>query len=397
MLGSIYVGLSGLDAYSKGLRTISNNVANLNTAGFKSASTEFFNLAGGSGDSAGDPAGSSGNGVGIRDAAATFKQGEIRQTGGNLDVAIQGSGMLVLLPGEKGATGSNTLYTRTGQFRLGDDGWLQDASGRRLGVLQGGTLQALRIDTKRTYPPQATTRLQFADNLSAGASEHTISNVDVFDANGTKTTLTLRLSADFANVAGRWKVVVEDAKGNKLKEDELVFDGNSPKPGKDKITLDLTPAGASPQSVELDFSSGVTGFSAGTFSSLRVLSQDGRAAGNLSAASVTGDGEIKLEYDNGQTQLLGHVALAEFRDTEVLRDVGNGLYANEGTGEPALLASGQGGAGKIVPKSIEASNVDLSAEFGQLILVQRGFQASSQIINASNEMIQQLFDMRGSR
>ena len=388
MLGSIYVGLSGLESYSRGLRSISNNVANLNTAGFKASSPSFYNLAGG-----GDPT-EGGSGVGFRDASATFRQGEVRQTGGALDIAIQGEGVLVLLP--SGGTG-RTLYTRTGQFKLSDDGWLQDDAGHRLGVMQGGTLQALRIDTKRTNPPVATTSVKFTDNLSAGATEHTLSNVDVFDATGTKTTLTLRLTSDFANTAGRWKVVVEDSKGTKLKEDELIFDGNTPRSGKDKVSVDVTNAAGVTLAVELDFSSGVTGFSAGTFSSLRVASQDGRAAGNLSAVSVTEAGEIKIDYDNGQNEILGAVGLALFRDSQSLRDAGSGMLENVGTLAPAMLISGQGGAGKIVPKSVEASNVDLSQEFGQLILVQRGFQASSQIINASNEMIQQLFDMRGGR
>ena len=104
---------------------------------------------------------------------------------------------------------------------------------------------------------------------------------------------------------------------------------------------------------------------------------------------------MKLTYSNTKTELLGSVALADFRDPQQLQRAGNGLFENRGGGQHRLLSSGADGIGKLVSKQIEASNVDLAQEFGDLILIQRGFQASSQVVSVSNDMIQQLFGIRG--
>ena len=166
MLGAIYVGLSGLDAYSRGLKAISNNVANLNTLGFKSSTVQFtdvFNRGGGGLTfSQGTNGAYSGGGVRFGQQQTNLKQGDLRQSGNPLDLAVQGNGFLVLLDGEK------TIYARTGQFEVSEDGFIVlQGTEHRLAVL-GDTQEptALNIDTKRTSSPIATTKVAFADNLS---------------------------------------------------------------------------------------------------------------------------------------------------------------------------------------------------------------------------------------
>ncbi|WP_143084918.1 flagellar hook-basal body complex protein, partial [Novosphingobium sp. CF614] len=175
----------------------------------------------------------------------------------------------------------------------------------------------------------------------------------------------------------------------------LSFIGSTLDPSTQELTIEVTPTGADPLSVILDFSTGVTSYSGGTTSTLRVSDTDGRGVGALTGVSVDPDGQVKLAWSNEETELVGAVAIADFRDQQQLESIGNGRYIYAGSGQRRVLASGTDGIGTIVSKQLEASNVDLSQEFGDLILIQRGFQASSQVVSVSNDMIQQLFGIRG--
>jgi flagellar hook protein FlgE len=147
--------------------------------------------------------------------------------------------------------------------------------------------------------------------------------------------------------------------------------------------------------VVLDFSGNVDSFSAGTLSTLRATSVDGRGLGTLTSVTIDDTGQLKLSYSNQQSETIGMVAIADVRDPQGLERIGAGLFRDKGGAGIRLLGSGQDGLGTLVARQIEASNVDLSQQFGDLILVQRGFQASSQVISISNDMIQQLFGIRG--
>lgn len=394
MLGAIYIGLSGMNAYSKGLQTISNNVANLNTSGFKSTSVQFADLfsSGGGGLSYSGSV-SSGQGVRIANPQINFKQGDLRQTDNDLDLAIQGNGFLVLLDGDK------TYYTRTGQFVVAKDGYIvEQGTAYRLGVLDGkGGVTAVNIDAKRINAPEKTTTITFADNLSSSATQATVSNIKVYDNLGGEQTWTVTFdkATTSAGATSSWTVTVKDAGGATLGTSSLNFIGSVVDPTTASITIDTNPVGADPLSVKLDFSSGVTSFSSGTSSTLRAASVDGWGVGTLTAVTVDDDGQVKLAYSNEKTELMGAVAVADFRDQQQLDRKGEGLFQSNGAAEMRLRASGVDGVGSVQSKQIEASNVDLSAEFGELILIQRGFQASSQVVSVSNDMIQQLFGIRG--
>ncbi|HEY0959834.1 MAG TPA: flagellar hook-basal body complex protein [Novosphingobium sp.] len=396
MLGAIYVGLSGLTAYSSGLKTISNNVGNLNSTGFKATNVTFTDLFShgntGLAFSEGTDSENSGNGVRVGKASIDFSQGDLRASNGDLDLGINGSGFFVLLNGEK------TFYTRTGQFEVDKDGFIsQQNTENRLGMLDAaGRVVPYNIAGKRTSAPDVTKTITFADNLSSTATEHTISDIAIYDSRGGKQVWTIKFTKSTAQSSNNeWTVTVTNSTQRTVAEKTLKFIGNVIDPSSAKMVIEAQPAGANPLSVTLDFSGGVTSFSGGTTSTLRASKVDGHGVGQLTTVTVNEDGKVKLSYSNGQTETDAQVALADFRDPQELEKAGDGLFAFHGKGERRILASGVDGVGKIVSKQIEASNVDLSAQFGDLILIQRGFQASSQVVSVANDMIQQLFGIRG--
>jgi len=399
MLGAIYTGLSGMNAYSKGLQTISDNVANLNTNGFKSTTVTFndmFSTGGGGLTFLDNHAQKSGSGVKIGDPLIDFSEGDLRQTDNDLDLAIQGSGFLILQNDDK------TYYTRTGQFVVDKDGYISEKNtGYHLAVLDAvGHPTAVNVDTKRTSAPVVTTKVTFAENISSSETTATVEDVDVYDDRGGKHVWTVTLTKDTSpGATDQWNVAVQDADGTPVQMSPtgsvLKFIGSTVDPSTGQLTVTEDPDGADPLTVTLDFSAGVTSYSSGTSNTLRAASVDGSGVGALTSVTVDENGQVKLTYSNEKTELMGAVALADFRDPQQLERVGNGLYRNSGAGEMRLLSSGVNGVGTLVSKQLEASNVDLSQEFGDLILIQRGFQACSQVVSVTNDMIQQLFGMRG--
>ncbi len=386
MFGAIYIGLSGLNAYSKGLQQVSNNVSNLNTTGFKGSTVSFHNLYATpdrGGMSLTGQGGSDGYGVAVDDGTLNFKQGELRSTDRDLDLSVDGNGFLVLLDGDR------TLYARTGSFEVDPAGFIVlSGTNYRLATLDAnGRAVSLSVDARRTSPPKATTAVTFADNLSSTATSYAVSDIRVFDASGAAHVW----KADFAKGSDGWTVTVTDDKGVTVGTQTLKFNAGIVDPATAK--LDFTDA-ASGLTVQFDFSSGVTSFSGGEVSTLRAAKVDGYAAGTITGIAADGAGKLQLTYSNGQKVDGGAIALADFRDPTRLEQR-DGLFVEREPGQPMLLASDDPRVGQVRSKRLEASNVDLSQQFGDLILIQRGFQASSQIVSVSNDMIQQLFGIRG--
>lgn len=389
MFSAIYVGLSGLKAYSDGIQRVSNNVSNLNSLGFKSSTVTFSNV-----QSARDYGGNSlqngslgsGGGVRLYDASLQLKAGELRQTESDLDLAVDGNGFLVLL------RGSETRYIRTGSFEVDKDGFIALAgTDWKLGMLDGaGRAVPVSIDASRTNPPVATTRVTFADNLSSTATSYSVSDLAVYDATGTKHTW----AATFTRAEGttNWTIKVVDDKGTAVGEQTLTFAAGVP----DAATKELTFADAANNlSVVFDFTTNVTSFSSGTVSTLRAAKVDGHAVGSVTTIAVNTKGELELSYSNNEKKQLGAVALAVFRDARSIEQQTAGQFTAQIGADIQLLGSEDPRVGQVLSRRLEASNVDLSREFGDLILIQRGYQASSQIISVSNDMIQQLFGIRG--
>ena len=391
MFGAIYIGLSGLNAYSRGLEQVSNNVTNLNTSGFRGSTVTFQNYYG-SGSEGGlshssDSQGA-GNGVGIGEGRLDMSEGQRRQTGRDLDLAIDGGGFLVLMDGNK------MLYTRTGSFEVDDKGFIVlSGTDYRLATLDSsGRPVSLSIDQSRTSAPLGTTTVKFADNLSSTATQAvTINDLTVYDPQGGAHKWSAKFEKDTAAGAGAWKVTVTDDKSVTIGTKTLKFNGSVVDPTTSLLEFTDTATGFS---VKFDFSA-VQSYSSADVSSLRSASIDGRGVGTLTTVTVNAKGNLELAYSNEQKLDLGAVALADFRDPQGLEEKDGGLFAYSGTGERLLLSSSDPRVGLVKAKEIEASNVDLSKQFGDLILIQRGFQASSQIVSVSNDMIQQLFGIRG--
>jgi flagellar hook protein FlgE len=382
MFGSIFIGLSGMNAYSAGLKQISNNITNLNSLGYKSSDASFVNLFG-----TGSSIGNGGQGVTLTAPRLDFSQGEMRQTDRSLDLAIEGDGFLVLL------RDTQTYYARTGSFEVNEDGEIVLAgTDYKLTVMdENGAPTPISLNAHQTNPPQATTTVKLSDNLSSTATSYDLPNIQVYSAEGSADAWRVHFERSTATV-GEWNVVVTNSAGTQVGTQTLRFISGVIDPATSQLTFQDSAGG---RSVTFDFSQGVSSFSSGSVSSLRVVSANGYGAGQLTSSGVNADGDFELTYSNGQKKTLGSVAMALFQNPQFLEQRRNGLFGYDGSLPPELVTSARAEAGKVVSGQLESSNVDLAQEFGNLILVQRGFQASSQVVSVSNDMIQQLFGIRG--
>jgi flagellar hook protein FlgE len=400
MFGSIYTGLTGMMTFSQGLDVISNNVANLNTPGYKGNDLLFqdifyqYGLSSESGVN--NPASEIGNGVTGDRTVMREAQGEISETGNDTDVAIDGNGFFILRDGE------DTYYTRAGQFEVDDDGYLVGRVNQaRVAGFEDGELVDINVSILGNNRPQATSEILLTNNLSTNGTEHEITDVEIFDALGGSHLIDLK----FTNDAGLWRVEVTDDEENVIAsggEIQFQTDG-SPEEGFNRFSFQFEPDNIPASEIILNFGepgsfTGATSFATGESSDLAVESQDGYASGSLISMGFDRDGTLTVEYSNGKDSESTQIALAWFDDLQALRQIGGGLFLASDELEPIIDTPTQGVMGEIVEKSLELSNVDLTLEFTDLIIMQRGFQGSSQVLTTSNEMIQQLLDMgRGGR
>ena len=394
MFDSVHIGLSGLQAFSKGLKVISNNVANLNTPGFKSTDLRFADLYyqtdGGAGGN-GHPA-QLGTGVSTLAPFINFKDGETRQTGNPLDLSIDGPGFFVTRDAEDGTL----AYTRAGQFEFDKEGILLSRStGRQaMGYAADGSLGTISLAGLRMSAPAATTTIRFRGNLSTG-HEFSVDAVPITDAAGGQHTVSLKFSPA-AGGANTWTLAVVDGTVETA-AGEISFVDGAPAPNSARLSFTYTPAGAGPVNLSFDFSDQVTSFAAGANSTLGVSSTDGSAAGTLTQTSFDDHGVLTLVYSNGKTAKGAQLALARFESNDVLEAAGAGEFVSADEQRTQVARAASDGFGKVVSNQVEISNVDLASEFSDLIVMQRGYQASSRIVSTANEMLQELFDMKGKR
>lgn len=394
MLDSIYIGMSGLTSFSKGLSNISNNVANLNTTGFKGSELQFFDLFykyqyGGSNSDRSNIL-SQGGGVKAGTSYLKFTQGEFRQTGNDLDAAIDGNGFFVL------KDGSQTFYTRAGQFVIDNNGYLTTRDGgAKVMAFAGGGLTDVNISGSRSIPAKATSEVQFTNTLSVSSPTFELANVSVIDSLGQQHQLTLSLVNDSINSPGRWTFKVLDGTAELASGDVRYSGSGSAIAGNDKFTFNYSPSGATSSQLTLNFSG--TTYLSSSSSTLRVQSQNGLAAGFLNKTAIDSDGFLVLSYSNGQTKKDSQLAMANFDNLSALQSQGGNRFGLFGSSKQTVGTPGSKSIGKLRVSGIELSNVDLAKEFSELIVVQRAYQASSQVISAANEMIQQLGEIRGRR
>ena len=390
---SIFIGMSGLKSYSEGLRVISNNAANLNTPGFKSSSLQFGDMVYTTSGSDGSLEGQAGFGVQTMGTSLNFKQGDMQQTGNALDLGVDGEGLFTVRD-EQG----NLHYTRDGQFAFNTDGVLVDNTDQDkvVGIDANGVQSLFTLNGFRSNPAKATTTVEFNGNISSTQTTASVGTVTVLDATGGSHTLSLALTNNQATKPGEWAVVVNDGT-TQVGSGTLEFPDGNIDPASSKITFSYKPANVAAQSITLDFSSDVTSFASGTSSTLAQTTQDGVAAGTLTGTTFDATGTMVYTYSNAQTVKGNQLQLARFDTTEAVKPVGSNEFDQV---DPALWhtgVAGDQGFGSIKSGVVEVSNVDLSQEFSDLVIMQRGYQASSQIVSTANEMLQQLFTMSGGR
>lgn len=400
MFGTIYTALAGMTAYSQGLDVISNNVANLNTPGFKASDPLFREIVYRHMDASGSRGGGqrpTGAGVEAQTSTLVMRQGDLRDTGNMLDVAIDGNGLFVL-DGDEG----EYHYTRAGQFEFNDEGFLvEKGTGAKVIVSTGEmSVSHFDIDPKRSFPPKATSEVLLVGTLARTGTTTTyeLPNVNVFDSAGTAIPLRAKLTRNATDPL-RWTVEVLNAANTVLGSGQLVFaaDG-TPSDGGSTVTVTVDATGVDDFPITLNFGAagsfaGVTTPASSTASQLQVLKQNGYQAGSLTRSEFDDRGQLKLTYSNGQTDIAAQLVLAQFDAPEQLRPLGNGLFA-AAKGVPPILGRGlNAGLGRIVGQKLEMSNVELTQQFTDLIIMQRGYQASSQMSSVANELIQTLLAM----
>ncbi len=403
MLRSLFAGVSGLRSHQVRMDVIGNNIANVNTVGFKASRVNFAEtlsqtIRGAQAPSearGGTNAMQVGLGVQVSSVDTLFTQGNLQYTGNLTDLAIQGDGFLVV------GDGLRQLYTRDGAIVVDSQGslvhassglrllgWQADANGQ---VNTAGPLSPLTIPVGAHIPPQATTVVVLGGNLDAGSEDgdQWTTTLTVYDSLGNPLELVVRFEKTGTN-EWTWTALYGDGE---IGSGTVTFDGSGRVSGGETATLSFDPdTGADVLDITLDFS-GLTQY--GGASTVALRSQDGYASGSLQSFAIDGNGVITGLYSNGRTQTIGQVALALFANPAGLLKAGDNLYAESSNSGPAAVgAAATGGRGTLTAGALEMSNVDLAQEFTNMITAQRGFQANARVITTSDELLQELISLR---
>lgn len=403
MLRSLFSGVTGLRTNQTMMDVVGNNIANVNTVGFKSSQTVFEDTLSQLVQGAGAPQPTQGLGgtnpaqvgLGVKLAgiSTNFAQGAAQLTGRSTDMMIQGDGFFLV------NSGGQTLYTRAGAFSIDGSGQLVTPNGAVVQGWQGvaGVLNTnaspsgIKIPAGVQLPPKQTANVALGGNLPAGATVGTnvVASITAYDSQGVQHAMTYSFTNTGANA---WNLVVTDGTGAPSAPIALAFNASG------AMTTPASPFTATynfnggTNNVKMDLS-GITQYGgAGTASA---LSQDGSAAGGLQTFAISPDGTVVGVFSNGLRQPLAQISLATFNNPPGLEKVGDSMYrASVNSGAAQLGVAGTGGRGSLAGGALEMSNVDLAAEFTNLIISQRALQASSKVITASDEVLQDLVNLK---
>lgn len=422
MLSSLFAGISGLNAHQAAMSVIGNNIANVNTAGFKASRASFSNilsqnLSGG---------GQIGRGVKLQSVTPMFTQGSFQSTSSVTDLAIDGNGLFIV------ENASGKYYTRAGQFSFDSDGNLVsvdgskvqgyeiDASGNKTGGLADISVAATSSSPKATSSVTMAVNIDSREDIPAAfvasdpeATSNFSSSVTVYDSLGTGHLSTVYFRKASEN-NWEWHALVDSGEitgGTSGTMEEtangtISFDTNG---ALDTETItssgfDFTGGATQNQSISFDFGTSITTDSGSgldgttqfaSASSTNYQDQDGYSSGSLQSISINSEGVITGLFSNGAAKDLYQVALSSFKSPNSLTSIGGNMFAeSKDSGLPIIGVAGTAGFGKVTSSSLELSNVDLSQEFVNLITVQRGFQANSKIISVGDELLQDLVNLK---
>lgn len=410
---SFQQGLSGLNAASKSLEVIGNNVSNSNTVGFKQSQAQFADVFANS--LTGGGASQIGIGTKVAKVQQEFTQGNITSSNNPLDIAINGGGFFRM------SDNGTVTYTRNGQFQLDKQGFIVNSEGKNLtgytmtnGVLSTGSPANLQISTA-DLAPSATTAVTGLFNLDSRDANLVSANFDPADPTTYHHSTSANVYDSLGNshvmqnffvktAAGTWDVFTTadgvptayTPPAAPVATANMVFNGTGVgptiTPAVPTVNIPVTTGATSPLNVTLDFSQS-TQFGSGF--SVNSLSQDGYTSGRLSGFNFSADGTIVGRYTNGQSATLGQVALANFTNPNGLQSLGNNAWAETADSGPSLVGvPNTGGFGILQSNAVEDSNVDLTAELVNMITAQRVYQANAQTIKTQDQVLQTLVNLR---
>lgn len=434
--GAMNSGISGLQAFSNAMSVIGNNLANANTAGFKASRTLFADLIP---DTVTGTGGASqiGRGAGLSTVDNIFVQGSIESTSSNLDLAIEGPGFFIV----RNPDNLTNNYTRAGSFRLDENGYLINPEGY---IVQGYASSAaggyedlisdIRINTRSSVPGKASTMVGLTTNLNAQSeiltwdidnpttSSNFATTSEIYDSLGNTHLITTYFTKTATNQWEYHQTVsaaeIDNAAGNPTNTDGTIvevasgaftFDSQgllteiAPDGGTAITPADPTwpvvpiPAGSldwnnGAETQALNYEMNITQFA--TDSKVVTQQVDGYPSGYLNDISVDTEGVITGTYSNGQSRGLAKLALGKFANNNGLQKIGKNLYKATNDSGPADVGTPGSGLGSIFANSLEQSTVDIAEEFTKMIVTQRAFQANSKTITTTDEMLNEVINMK---
>lgn len=413
-------GVSGLLAEQRALGVVGDNIANVNTVGYKAERAIFEDVLGHS-ILAGTSSGLPGAGVAIGAIKQIYTQGSLNTTGIATDVALSGDGFFVVNGSVDGVTGN--FFTRAGQFTLDKDGYLVNPNGLQVqGYAANGdgtysaSLSSIQAPTS-SIQPRATQMATITANLDANetppvnawgdanstfASQANFSTtMTVYDTLGNSHTMDIYFRNTAAG-AWDWHAVMDGADTGST--GSLTFGTNGALTSVTGTTVSFAPTNADPMAIELNFGTpgaageppvpgSMTGFASG--SNVSSQSQDGYTSGDFSGIAIDGQGVVMGLYTNGQKLAISQMAVAKFRSNDGLGRAGESLWIDTRESGPAAMGTAAtGGRGSVSSGAVESSNVDLATEFVSLIEHQRSFSANSKTITTADEMLQELINIK---
>lgn len=429
LFGAMNTAISGLSAQSAAFGNISDNVANSQTIGFKRIDTSFEDYLTTSTASINQP-----GAVVARPSYVNNVGGTVTQTDNPLDLAVAGEGFFTVSRPVGEAAGapvfkSQPVYTRAGDFNINRLGYLVNGSGDYLngwvsdgsGVLDLTKTMPIQIG-QSGYSPVPTSHAALSANLPASPDGSAIATqIPITDALGREQTLNLSWTP-VSGVANTWTVSVSQGGGaSPLGTATIAFGaaGNAAAPegtvgsivGTSGVTGSIFTAGSpATLSIAADFGAGAQAVSlelghfgqadgltqfAGTAYQPRALTQDGVAPGSYNGVTMKPNGDVVVNYDNGQSRVVARVPVATFANPNALkREDGQAFTATRESGGAQTIQSGSNGAGSLVASSTESSNVDIAKEFTKLIVAQRAYSANTKLVTTADELLQTTLDMK---
>lgn len=392
---SYNIAKTGLNAVTKQLSAISNNIANGDAVGYKSMRAEFASLY----------AGGQAMGVGVTSISQSITQsGNLVGTNKSLDLAIDGNGFFMT----KGTDGS-IKYTRAGYMNADSEGFITNNMGMRLqgypvdanGQLQTGVIGDLRINAG-SIPAKATDKMGYTANLDANAKVPTKTPFDKSDSETYNNTYTSKIYDSLGREHTMEQYFVKT--GDNTWQAHYFIDGAAATPASQAVTfstngvitaptaaINITSpiTGADPLSIELDYA-GTSQY--GSEFNVTKNSPNGYASGEKNGEQIDDDGKIYATYTNGERQLQGQLVLANFANPNGLStEDGTAWSANNQSGQPIIGVPKSGLNGGVVSYALEGSNVDMTSELVGLMTAQRNYQANTKVLSTNDAMLNALY------